>query len=801
MMTRTAAFAAALALASLASAVGLTPLSVHTFFVEPGKPFTVRWRDDGAGERPFVLRDTWGNEVGTGRLAAAVRGLLQATATVPAGYFEIDLLRAKQRFGIVSLPAFEGEADPFFAIDGALSWLVKDDAVRDGLIRALHRSGVAMERERLSWAQVNPAPDKWEWQAPRRYGTVRALHKKHGVAMLEMFHDAPAWTGRLRSRYPADLVAAARSWEQIAQHWRHTWGALEVWNEPDISFGGYLPGDQYASLVKTVAHALAGSRTDVPLVGGVFAHFHPQFLDACAANGMLAWVDAASFHTYGRAAQMEALIGRYRGWLRQHGKETMPLWLTECGRPWTRGPERPPMDQDAASALDITMKGVESRACGIARYFPFVYPYYEERGNNFGMMGKRATPLRSMAAYVQLVRVLAGTRYLGDLRCDDRAIQRARVFGDGERTVAVLYTGRVDAKATVPPDLGVQRIEGIDGRPLKAADAGRLPIPDGLAYVWLDRAHLKDRLVADTPAMKLWRIAQQPAPTRTAPSSIVLQTQLNPQAMKAETKGYRVPPASQADLPLRIRAFNLSAAPQELIPRLRHPASARLLARPGPARVPASGHADLTWRLDLRDAFAESDTLRLTVSTVEEDAKGSPPLVVDVFGEVTMAQLRKRYGKRIPLRIADLARWQMSAPGHAKPRMTITSEKHWRLDVTFGTGDPWVYPFFTLPLGMDLRQATAIAIRARCVKPAIVRVFFWEGRGVGYLTPDSIIPADGQWHAALIPFDSLRISTANASDANGRLDLGQVRRISVGMNSKSPQNTLEVSEALIISKE
>ena len=133
--------------------------------------------------------------------------------------------------------------------------------------------------------------------------------------------------------------------------------------------------------------------------------------------------------------------------------------------------------------------------------------------------------------------------------------------------------------------------------------------------------------------------------------------------------------------------------------------------------------------------------------------------------------------------------------------MTITPEKHWRLDVTFGTGDPWIYPLFSLPSGMDLRQGTALAIRARCHKPAVVRVFLWEGGGVGYLTPDGIIPADGRWHAALIPFDGLRISAANASDANGRLDLGQVHRISIGLNSRSPQNTLEVSEALIISKE
>jgi hypothetical protein len=49
-------------------------------------------------------------------------------------------------------------------------------------------------------------------------------------------------------------------------------------------------------------------------------------------------------------------------------------------------------------------------------YFPFVYPYYEENTSNFGMLDRRATPLRSLASYAQLIRVLARHRYLGDLR-------------------------------------------------------------------------------------------------------------------------------------------------------------------------------------------------------------------------------------------------------------------------------------------------------------------------------------------------------------------------------------------------
>jgi hypothetical protein len=57
---------------------------------------------------------------------------------------------------------------------------------------------------------------------------------------------------------------------------------------------------------------------------------------------------------------MEALAGRFREWLTEHKHDAMPLWLTECGRPWPRGTDRPAAEPDQESALDITMKAVEA---------------------------------------------------------------------------------------------------------------------------------------------------------------------------------------------------------------------------------------------------------------------------------------------------------------------------------------------------------------------------------------------------------------------------------------------------------
>ncbi|NQU24811.1 MAG: hypothetical protein HQ567_26305, partial [Candidatus Nealsonbacteria bacterium] len=698
--------------------------------------------------------------------------------------------------------------DPFFCIDSALSWLVDRDDVRQGLLRALHRSGVGMSRERLSWEDIHRRADRWDWEGSRQFDTLRRTHEKCGVEVLEMFHSTPAWLG-LIGKYPDDLAKTARAWQQIGRRWQSTWGAMEVWNEPDIFFGGNLPADQYVPLVRTIAYALHRGEIDVPLLGGSFAHHNRAFLETAARNGMLDCVDAVSFHTYGRAQQMEKLVADYRTWLRRHDREAMPLWITECGRPWSRGPGRPPHDQDAVSALDITMKAVEARAAGVARYFCFVYPYYEERTNNFGMTGSMATPLRSMAAYVQLISAVGHKSYLGDLKCDDPNVQRARVFGDEHQTVAIVYTGRPDENARVKLPVTPLRLTGIDGRELEKADDETVPVPDGLTYVWLDRDGLADRLQTDVPAVRLWKIAQDEAAKPSAPSPIVLRFQWDDNAMRAESEGYHVLSETPGTTPLRVRVFNLDEKPCKVT--LKTSFSQQMVRLAGSASqthvVPAEGFADAVWLADLTGAFAATGRLQVTFTATNDRTETISPLWIDLAGEVKLADVLERYPRRVRLPIEQADRWQANIVGHGRMTITTTAEKHWRLKATFGDGDKWVYPFFRLPDEVDLRRATGLVLRGRCDGPATaslaaggtVRLLLWEGdTGVAYLTSESILPGDGRWHTAVVRFADLAPSLANEPDANGRLDLDRVRKISIGLNSRVRDSTLEISEVHLV---
>lgn len=211
---------------------------------------------------------------------------------------------------MVILPPYSGERDPFFAMDAACSvfGLYRDEALASAYFRILGYGGISVIRERLLWNQLEPAePGKYQWQFGGNAETLRKLAKEHKLKVLELFHDAPAALGAVGDRtksgcypFPRNLVGTAESWRTIGKRWNPYWTALEVWNEPEISFGGELPGDQLGSLQRTVSYAFSSGAIDTPLVGGVFTGFllNERMMRLYLGNGLLDDSDIASFHSY-----------------------------------------------------------------------------------------------------------------------------------------------------------------------------------------------------------------------------------------------------------------------------------------------------------------------------------------------------------------------------------------------------------------------------------------------------------------------------------------------------------------------
>jgi hypothetical protein len=575
-----------------------------------------------------------------------------------------------------------------------------------------------------------------------------------------MFHDAPAWIGRVE-KYPDDLLKTAAAWETIAKRWSSAWGALEIWNEPEISFGAYLPADQYVPMVKAIVHRLKQAKVPTPIFGGVVSHYEPNWQETAAQNGLLDVVDGFSFHTYGQAYEMENLVAQYRLWLTKHGKETMPLWITECGRPWKKGPKRPEIAEDWTSAIDITMKGIEARCCGVDRYFPFVYPYYEENANNFGMMDKFGTPTRAFAAYIQSIRMLADSEYIGDLKLDDPAVLRARAFAKGAEVVLVLYTGEIKEPNSIAVPGKILGLLHATGEEIAAGTNNSVPLaPKSMLYVRLERASVEPSLNRETAAMQLYRPSRERWSQTSSAVPVVLRYQFDKERVGALPPSYTIRRTEEKTLPITVRVFNFQTE-QATYPLRFSVGNSQSEQRN--VVVPGQGYVDTVWTLPLDTAGLYGGD----VLTVRLDVVGTKnSLAIPFRAEPTWDGVRSTVGDVTEIPVGEMKRWSKNAPNIGTMTMekpTADEQAVWRMFASFGDGDRWVYPRFEIPESIDLTTSDGIVLWARCIGDARASLMLFErGGSSGYIVAPAI-KNDGDWHVVKLPFEPIRSRGSDAT--------------------------------------
>ena len=333
-------------------------------------------------------------------------------------------------------------------------------------------------------------------------------------------------------------------------------------------------------------------------------------------NGLLADADFISFHTYGNVAELEPLIEDMRKTEQLSGSPNLgiPYWITECGKPRPyAGVSRGTTAPDQFSAVEIAGKAAEFRALGIERHFAFEYKFRKENANNFGLMDFNRTPMRGMAAYTHLVRVLSHRHYLGDLQGTNAF--RARVFAGENDLVAVLYNGLKEQRkqyVNLPRTLKPLRATGIDGRPLPIAN-GRVSNADGITYLYFTQPENPGWIHPETRAMKLYRLAKSYRPRARAARPLVLQSTTDLSNFIISNRGFFLPNPDELELKVLVNNFGSTAL--KFHPEVEVPAGASLLQRPEAVIIPAGGRTEVRFRIALNAGIQSTfQTVRLTDS-------------------------------------------------------------------------------------------------------------------------------------------------------------------------------------------
>ena len=295
------------------------------------------------------------------------------------------------------------------------------DDLRDDL-DAVVRLGVRRIRVDLSWAALQPAPDRFDWSSADR---VLGEADDRGLEVLAVVGFLPDWARRTDAEgrsLPADPAAFADFVGQAAQRYRDLVGAWEIWNEPNTrSFWGADPDPAaYAALVAATAPVIRGADPGAPVVigsiapaddavtelspatfvRGLYDHLDPVHFDALSVHPYSYPAQATGtqrWNTFFRLAEVHRIMVR-------QGDRGVPIWLTEYGAP--TGTSAVGLSEEAQAEMVVT--GIRE-----ARSRPYVGPIYvyslrdagadrTEPEQNFGV-------LRSDGFPKSVVRALAAT--------------------------------------------------------------------------------------------------------------------------------------------------------------------------------------------------------------------------------------------------------------------------------------------------------------------------------------------------------------------------------------------------------
>jgi len=429
---------------------------------------------------------------------------------------------------------------------------------------------------------------------------------------MDEFHDAPTLSGADMTkhsgvRYPQDMIYTARVWQDYLTRFAPQLGNLEVWNETDDKYG---PACGYVPMLKAIAYAKQQAGVATPLSGGIFSQLASDgFREDQAQNRMLEVADAISYHNYADPSVIEATVKWYRDYLARHGRESLPIYITESGWPWT-----------GEAAKNIVMKAVEAKACGIQQNYPFFAQNYHEGALDFSLLHDNLTPKLALAAYCRLAALLSKHQYVGDLKLKD--ILRARVFSNGEDYVAVLYPSGTGSSIKIP-DFPIDRMEGIDGRNIPVTK-GKVIINDGLMYWFLNpqtvKAHFSRYINSDTEAMKLYRRSQLPlVPSK--PSSLVLLPKVKTEQLvcqQARPSGYFVATAAEKQFELAVDVFNLSDAPQTVSLQLEVPKGI-VVSTDSPVQItiPSQAKSTVKWKFDTSKFFTSNRGFQTKITAID----------------------------------------------------------------------------------------------------------------------------------------------------------------------------------------
>ena len=330
----------------------------------------------------------------------------------------------------------------FFGIVAVHAW-ASEGAVRDVQLTQVAATGVRTLRHVFEWADLEPLPGIYKFDAYDAYVGDAA---RHGFTVQPILFNPPAFrssrpvTGAARGVYPprsnAEFGAfAARVvdrygpggsfWAEHPEIPRRPVTTWQVWNEPHLSF--YWPTGPdpagYTAMLKAVSAAIKGADPSAEVLPAPLSPSNlgipiKEFIQGMYDAGAASAFDTLAVNPYAQAAdQVLELMLELRALADRNGDGGTPMRVTELG--WaTGGPESPfKVTHDAQADLIKVTWGtlVRHRAQlglkGLVYYSwrdlaPYVAPFQDYFGLHTGLLERDGRPKPGLFSFGQTVHAL-----------------------------------------------------------------------------------------------------------------------------------------------------------------------------------------------------------------------------------------------------------------------------------------------------------------------------------------------------------------------------------------------------------
>ena len=551
--------------------VNMSPTHPGNVFLQ-GETLAIPVAEEDA--RWWRLEDERDKTLREGTLPKEPPGALVA-AELPVGWYRVVFLDgAGKEIGwttaaVLAPLAVPTPDDSPICVDSATAWFAKDDPARqEQFSRLAELAGVNWIRDRMRWREIEP--EEHQFAHDTTYDSSATIEHRHGLKVLQVFHDTPPWAaeGRPRGRFPTDLRHVYRFAKAMSNRFKGRVQAWEPWNESNVSdFGGHTI-DEICSYQKAAYLGFKAGDPDVTVCWNATTGVPTERqTDALLLNETWSYFDTYNIHTYDWADSYERL------WIPSRraacGK---PLWITESDRGMKSEPPSPTHDLSPVNrrlkAEFLAQSYVQSLHAGSQRHFHFVLGQYGEGETQFGLLRHNLTPRPAYVALAALGRLLAGAQCLGRLveaDTPDLHVYGFRSRPDGERRDVLVawveknvdWPGRGKAKQQWPLPEGITPERCFDylGREISIGDP--VALTSAPIYLVLPEG-LCDGLTLTRPEL---------SPRRTdRVSPVVLQCAMPPGTGKKIDRipwaweiDYHVAPGTPCRVPLY--AYNFSDKP------------------------------------------------------------------------------------------------------------------------------------------------------------------------------------------------------------------------------------------------